>query len=115
MWGTAKLGLRIRLAIDTAATETLLRPSVLERLGYDVADAEQITVIQSALGRERGYLMRVSRLHALGFTAYDDVVHAHELPGQYDIDGLLGLRFLDRFDYLIRSMHCEIDVQLASP
>lgn len=51
MWGTATLGLRIRLAIDTAATETLLRPSVLERLGYDVADAEQITVIQSALGR----------------------------------------------------------------
>jgi predicted aspartyl protease len=69
VWGTATLGLRIRLAIDTAATETLLRPSVLERLGYDVADAEQITVIQSALGRERGYLMRVSRLQAIGSRA----------------------------------------------
>lgn len=57
--------------------------------------------------------MRVERFWALGFSVRDHVVHAHELPDQYDIHGLLGLRFLDLFNYSIRSLRNEIDVQLA--
>jgi len=114
IWGRVGRGTRVHLALDTAATETLIRPAVLERVGYGAADAERVTTIHSAVGKERGYLLRIARRWALGFEVREETVHAHELPGLYDIDGLLGLRFLDLFDYTIRSIRDEIDVQLAS-
>jgi len=104
----------IHLALDTGASETLIKPEVLALVGYDAEHAFRTTTITSAIGVEPGYLLRVERLWALGFTVTNHVVHAHELPHQYDIDGLLGLRFLDRFDYTIRSRRNEIAVSLAT-
>lgn len=115
LWGRRGTRGVMHLALDTAATETLIKPKVLARLGYGPHDAEHSTTIQSAVGSEPGYLLRVARVWALGFEVADHVVHAHELPGQYDIDGLLGLRFLDHFDYEIRSKRSEIDVRLSQP
>ena len=115
LWGRDGTVAVMHLALDTASTETLIKPHVLARLGYTAHDAERMTRIQSAIGSEAGYLVRVARLWALGFEVGEHPVHAHELPGQYDIDGLLGLRFLDHFDYQIRSRRREIDVQLAHP
>lgn len=115
LWGRDGTRGAIRLALDTAATETLIKPHVLARFGYTGRDAERTTTIQSAVGSEPGYLLRVARFWMLGFEVTDHVVHAHALPDQYDIDGLLGLRFLDHFDYQIRSRRGEIDVQLARP
>ncbi len=114
LWGRLGEGF-IDLALETAASETLIKPEVLREFGYRKEDAVRVTTITSAIGVERGYLLRVDRLWALGFEVSDHVVHAHELPAQYDIDGLLGLRFLDRFDYTIRSRRNEIAVELAAP
>lgn len=114
IWGRRGSGF-IALALDTAATETLIKPTVLSRFGYRDEDAEETTAIHSAIGVERGYLLRVERMWALGFSVGAHVVHAHDLPGHYDIDGLLGLRFLDRFDYTIRSRRHEIAVDFAAP
>lgn len=55
-----------------------------------------------------------TRLWALGFEVQNEIVHAHALPDQYDIDGLLGLRFLDRLDYTIRSRRNEVEARLAT-
>lgn len=104
----------IDLALDTAASETLITPQALARFGYDVADSMCATVIRSAVVAERGYMLRVARLWALGFEVRNEVVHAHALPGQYDIDGLLGLRFLDRLDYTVRSQRNEVETRLAT-
>lgn len=114
IWGRRGSGF-IALALDTAATETLIKPTVLSRFGDVDDDAEQPTAIHSAIGVERGYLLRLGRMWALGFSVTAHVVHAHQLPGQHDIDGLLGLRFLDRFDYTIRSRRQEIEVELSPP
>lgn len=114
IWGRRGSGF-ITLALDTAASETLIKPTVLAQFGYRDEDAGPSTAIHSAIGAERGYLLRVDRLWALGFAVTTHVVHAHDLPGQYDIDGLLGLRFLDRFDYTIRSRRNEIAVDFAAP
>lgn len=105
----------VRLAVDTAASETLIKPRVLARIGYGPEHFERRTVIRSAVGAERGFLLRVERLEALGFAVTNHVVHAHELPEQYDIDGLLGLRFLKLFDYTVYSRRGEIAVELAAP
>ena len=87
---------------------------MLTGLGYGPRDAAQRTVIRSALGAEPGYLLRVTQFSSLGFRLTDHIIHAHELPDQYDLDGLLGLRFLHHFDYTVHSRRGEITAELAA-
>jgi predicted aspartyl protease len=94
---------RVSLALDTAASETHLVPDVLDDLGYSPRQGEQITIVRSAIGSERGYMMRVARFSALGFTCTDFRIHVHDLPDGFGIDGLLGLSFLKQLRYEIRS------------
>src|SRR5438105_2888194 len=72
------------LVLDTGAVETLIPPDILNELGYSVRDHEGITVIRSAVAKERGYLMRVSRFRALGHELSSFRIHAHDLPGGYE-------------------------------
>jgi predicted aspartyl protease len=98
----------VSLAVDTAATETLITPDVLDDLGYSARLGEKITVVHSAIGAERGYTMRVARFIALGFTCNDFRIHVHDLPEETGIEGLLGLSFLRQFNYEIRSAEGRI-------
>jgi hypothetical protein len=56
----------------------------------------------------------VARFACLGFHLTDFRVHAHDLPEGFDIDGLLGLSFLNQFDYQIRSLQGRILVDRAA-
>jgi hypothetical protein len=114
LWGPAGDGV-LELALDTAATITLIKPDVLSRFGYDEACYLRPTSISSAIGSEPGHELSVARLSSLGNSVSPFTVHAHKLPEQYDLDGLLGLNFLDHFDYTIRSLRNEIAVELAAP
>lgn len=80
----------------------------ITRLGYGPRGGEQVTVVRSAIGSERGYMLRVSRFSALGFTCHDLRIHVHDLPEGIGIDGLLGLSFLKQFNYEIRSAEGRI-------
>ncbi|HEY3804098.1 MAG TPA: aspartyl protease family protein [Kofleriaceae bacterium] len=62
---------QVSLAFDTAATETHIIPDVVDELGYSPRDGEQVTVVRSAIGSERGYMMRVAHFAALGFANHD--------------------------------------------
>jgi hypothetical protein len=114
LWGPAGDG-ALLLALDTAATITLIKPQVLRRFGYDERSYVRKTSISSAIGAEPGHELDVERLSTLGNSAMPFTVHAHELPEQYDIDGLLGLNFLDHFDYTIYSLRDQIAVEPAMP
>lgn len=94
---------KIGLAVDTATTETMVLPEVLDWLGYSPRQGEARTVIRSAVADEPGYLIRVSRFQALGFQEAGYRLHAHDLPEGFGIDGLLGLSFLRRLRYAVRS------------
>lgn len=98
----------LRLALDTAAVETILVPDVLDDLGYNPREGSKITSIQSAVGSEPGYLIHVPRFRALGFQFDNFRVHTHDLPEEIPIHGLLGLSFLDQFNYEVRSSECRI-------
>jgi hypothetical protein len=93
---------RVSLALDTAATQTHIVPDILDDLGYSARDGDQVTVVRSAIGEERGYMLRVLRFAALGFACPDFRIHAHDLPEGYGIDGLLGLSFLRPFNIELR-------------
>nr|HEX4313348.1 retropepsin-like aspartic protease [Kofleriaceae bacterium] len=98
----------LKLALDTAASHTHVQPDVVDELGYSPLEGEAITTVRSAVGKEPGYMLRVRRFESLGFGFDDFLIHAHDLPTGFGIDGLLGLSFLRRFNYEIRSKEGRI-------
>ena len=104
---------QLRLVVDTGAALTTIVPHVVDELGYSPRQGEQITSVTSAIGKERGYMLRVSRIASLGFSFDDFSVHVHDLPEGIGIDGLLGLSFLRRFNYEVRSVEGRILIDRA--
>jgi hypothetical protein len=103
-------GRLLNLALDTAASHTHVLPDVIDELGYSPVEGEAITSVRSAIGKEPGYMLRVKRFESLGFGFDDFLIHVHDLPAGFGIDGLLGLSFLKRFNYEIRSAEGRIVV-----
>lgn len=91
----------LRLAVDTAATLTLITPEVIERIGYSARDGT-LSSVSSAVGTEYGYRVRVAHLSAFDQEVADLSVNVFDLPDRAGIDGLLGLNFLSRFDLELR-------------
>lgn len=98
----------LRLAFDTAATQTHVVPEFLDEIGYGPRHGDRITSITSAIGDEPGYMMPVTRFAALQFTLTNFRIHVHDLPETLGIQGLLGLSFLRQFNYEIRSAEGRI-------
>lgn len=83
-----------RLALDTGATCTLIRPAILVALGYDPAAVGQRVQVTTGSGLEYVPRLAVDRLEALGHVRRLFDVLAHTLPPSATVDGLLGLDFL---------------------
>jgi predicted aspartyl protease len=84
----------LRLVLDTGATTTLLKETVLLALGYDLAsvtDRVQMTTGSLVTSVARVVLTRLSALgqHRFGFP-----VLAYTLAASVSVSGLLGLDFL---------------------
>lgn len=92
----------VSLALDTGSAHTVIAASLIDDLGYSPQQGEAITTVRTAVGQERGYVIRVSRFATLGFTVTDFPVHAFDLPDGFGIDGLIGLSFLRGFNLEIR-------------
>jgi len=104
----------LRLALDTGSASTIVRPEVVEGIGYGFEDAIRQTTIESTNEVEHGYTLRIPALSALGYRWRDMIVHVFALPPSWDdIDGLLGLSFLDAFNYEIRSKEGHILAERA--
>ena len=103
----------VSLAIDTGSSETVLAPDIVDRLGYSPRHGEQITRVRSAVSEEQGYTLRVSQFATLGFTLSDFHVHVFDLAAGHGIDGLVGLSFLNNFNYEVRSREGLIRVERA--
>lgn len=79
--------------LDTGASVTAIRPSMLWAVGYQPSEAiDEVNVI-GVTGSARMSRFQVTRLMALGQEQSDAVVIAHELSAAAEIDGLLGLDF----------------------
>ena len=93
----------LTLVLDTGSWQTLIVPDIMDDLGFNPRDGEAITAVYSAVGKEQGYMIGAPRFSALGFTVPNFPVHVFDLADRYGIDGLLGLSFLSRFNYHVRS------------
>jgi predicted aspartyl protease len=93
---------KLKLAFDTGATFTVIKPTVAARLGYGPRDILQYTTVTSALGSEPGFLVGAKRVDALGETFDDLDVLVHDFADG-SFDGLLGLNVLARLNYKVHS------------
>lgn len=87
--------IRVRLAVDTGATRTVIRSSILRYVGYDPAASVDPVRMTSATGVQRASLVGVLSVDALGHSRALSVV-AYELPATFEGHGLLGRDFFAR-------------------
>jgi hypothetical protein len=83
-----------RLILDTGASATLIRPWVLEAVGYALGSSPGSRRLRSATGGGSAPVVVARQLTALGHARIDFPVAAYDLPPAVTVDGLLGLDFL---------------------
>jgi predicted aspartyl protease len=103
-----------RLVLDTGAVMTTLTPELAVAIGYTARDGIRRTRVHTAISSEEGFLLSVAELTALGVVAPNVLVHVFDL-GHDDIDGLVGLNFLNQLNYDIRSAERRILVEPVAP
>jgi len=114
VWGPLR-DVELDLVLDTGSAQTLILPHIMDELGFNPRDGIVITGVYSAVGKEQGYLIKVPRFSALGFTLADFPIHVFDLADHYGIDGLIGLSFLHRYNYTVRSAEGQILVEENPP
>jgi predicted aspartyl protease len=92
----------------------VVTPEFVEELGYSIRDGERVMTIRSAIGKERGFTLRVKRFSALGFVVPNYLLHVFDLETGDDIDGLIGLSFLRQFNCEFRFAEGRIRVERAA-
>lgn len=97
--------------IDTGAAATSIEPAILEALGYSSRDAIMRTRVPTPAGVQRGHLFRVDRFHALGAELSSFVVQALALDAEYGVDGLLGMNFLENYNFTVRPRDGQIHLE----
>jgi len=105
---------RLRLAVDTGSSDTVVTPDLVEELGYSARDGERVMTIRAAIGKEHGFTLRVKRFSALGFVVPNYLLHVFELATGDDIDGLIGLSFLKQFNCEFRFAEGRLRVERAA-
>jgi predicted aspartyl protease len=93
IWGPSG-DTRVELVLDTGASSTLVRSSILLSIGYDPGAAPTRVQMTTASGISLVPRFAVDRVEALGSARSKFLLVSHELPPAARIDGVLGLDFL---------------------
>ena len=101
------------LMFDTGATITTIVPQVLRDIGYTEHDAVREKIVRTTVGREHGYEIKLDKLKVLGVNAMNMPVDVFDLAFD-DIDGLIGMDFLSKFNFEVRPRKRRIFVELAT-
>ncbi len=86
--------LSVWLVLDTGATTTLIRPSILALVGLAPGPNTPNRRLRSATGGGSAPVVVTRQLFALGHARQDFPVAAYDFPPAVTVDGLLGLDFL---------------------
>lgn len=85
---------RMKMAVDTGATYTMIPWEIAEALGYRPDISSQRITLVTVSGVERVPLIKVDIIRILGKEIRDVEIVCHDLPARSYVDGLLGLRSL---------------------
>lgn len=93
-------GYDVDLILDTGASLTIIDPALAKALGYNESDHSGISTVQSPVGKERGFRLKLNAFECFGKIIENFEVACHALGLQH-IDGLLGMNFLEQFDFCL--------------
>lgn len=93
LWGPNG-NLKLRMALDTGSTSTLVNATPLSFLGYDITNTSDDAQLTTGSRVESVPCLVVDRIDALEQSRQKLRVVCHTLPVTTRIDGLLGLDFL---------------------
>lgn len=111
LWGPLKQQ-NLRLAFDPGAYRTIINTQLTDALGYQATKESRRVSTTSVVGKEWGYTLTVERISILGFEFPDFQIACFDLPEQYDIDGLIGLDLIEKFEITLRHRDRWIKFQL---
>lgn len=83
---------RVRLILDTGATQTMIRTELLREIGCVISDTPRRVRSVTGIGQVRSATL--THLESLGVRRGNFTVAAHEFPPGLMTEGLLGLDFL---------------------
>jgi len=95
--GKAGVTRRVRMALDTGATYTMIPWEIAEALGYKPEHAKEKVTLVTASGIEIAPVLKVKRLGVLGEYIARVPVVCHDLPPRSYVVGLLGASVLRHF------------------
>ncbi|MBI2336006.1 MAG: retropepsin-like domain-containing protein [Deltaproteobacteria bacterium] len=93
---------RVKLAFDPGAYRTIVNTSLTDSLGYQANPKSRGVSTSSIVGREWGYTLVVQKLSILSFEFANVEIACFDLPEKYDIDGLIGLDLIEKFEITLR-------------
>ncbi|PIR24720.1 MAG: hypothetical protein COX62_08655 [Deltaproteobacteria bacterium CG_4_10_14_0_2_um_filter_43_8] len=96
-----------RFIVDTGAAMTIIRTPRIDALGYSANEALRVFNVESVIGKEKGYTIRIKKFEIFNKYFDDFEVAALDLPSHYHIDGLIGMNVLGQFDWC---MHPKEDI-----
>lgn len=105
-------GHSLSLLIDTGASMTILTPVALERRDIRYTDTGRSGVFNTANGRVRAPIYRIDTLAVDGWEVARLDVGVLDLGDRTDIDGLLGMNFLQHFQFFIDQNHSLLRLSL---
>lgn len=89
--------------VDTGATMTIISTDRVDLMGYSAQkDGIGFSNVQSPIGKESGYRIRLDAFETLGKRIEPFEIACHDL-GVHNIDGLIGMNFLEHFKFCIEA------------
>ncbi len=89
---------KIRMALDTGATNLLITQEIAEALGITISEQCEWKEVVTASGIEKVPIIYIDSVKVLDKEAWNVKAVVHNLPEKGYVDGLLGLSFLRQFD-----------------
>jgi clan AA aspartic protease (TIGR02281 family) len=105
-------GHSLALLIDTGASMTVITPSALQRHGIRYQDTGRTGLFNTANGRVSAPVYRIDRLTVGDWEVRELDIGALELGRHTDIDGLLGMNFLQHFQFFIDQNRSRLRLSL---
>ena len=94
-------GHSIRLLIDTGASLTIFTPEVLEQRGIRYQDTGRRSVFNTANGQVEAQVYKLDSLAVGDWQVNQLEIGVLDLGSQLGVDGLLGMNFLNHFQFFI--------------
>lgn len=98
------------LLVDTGSSFTIINPIIIEKLNIDTTTKKRKKII-TASGYEFCDEVITENFYCFGKNVRNFSLLSHSVPFETYIDGILGMDFLTRFDFIFRMREGIIEYQ----